>query len=71
MASGRFHGKNIMKENMTIILLTNPDVILYKGTDAAMIAEEINDYRSLIASGILQRDRELIVIRNPRSKTLE
>ena len=50
---------------MTIILLTNPDVILYKGTDVAVIAKEIVDYEKLMTSGILNKKRELVIVQNP------
>ena len=60
-----------MKHRVTIILLTNPDVILYKGTDVAVIAKEIVDYEKLRTSGILNKKRELVIVQNPRSKTAE
>ena len=37
---------------MTIIL-TNPDIVLYRGEDHARIAKEIEDFKTLRAAGFL------------------
>ena len=42
---------------MTIIL-TNPDVVLYRGEDQARIMKELEDFETLKAAGMLV-DREI------------
>ena len=44
---------------MTVILLTNPDVVLYRGDDPDKIKSEIEAYKHFVKHGLIPKTREM------------